>query len=112
MNIQVIGTKKCKNTQKTERFLKDRSIQYHFADLIERGISVGELNKIASGRDPEELVNKESKVFKKKNFIYMDYNPLEEILEHPELLVTPIIRSGNKVILGFDQKSLKELIKG
>ncbi len=112
MNIQVIGTKKCKNTQKTERFLKDRSIGFHFADLNERGISVGELNKIASGRDAEDLINRESKIFKKKNFIYMDYNPLEEILEHPELLITPIIRCGNKVIIGFDQKALKELIQG
>ena len=110
MNIQVIGTKKCKSSQKVERFLKDRSISFHFADLNERGISVGELNKISAGRDPEDLVNKESKIFKKKNFIYMDYDPLEEILENPELLITPIIRSGNKIIIGFDQKALKELI--
>ena len=110
-NIQIIGTKKCKDSQKAERFLKDRSINFHFADLKERGISVGELNKIAAGRDPEELVNKESKIFKKKNFIYMDYNPLEEILENPELLITPIIRCGNRVIIGFNQKQLKELIE-
>ncbi|MBN2619143.1 MAG: glutaredoxin [Spirochaetales bacterium] len=110
INIQVIGTKKCKDTQKAERFLKDRSIPFHFADLKERGISVGELTKIASGRDPEDLVNTKSEVYKKKNFIYMDYNPLEEILENPELLITPIIRSGNKVIIGYDQNALKELI--
>lgn len=110
MNIQVIGTKKCKDSRATERFLKDRGISFHFADLTERGISVGELNKIASGRTPEDLINKNSKIYKKKNFQYMDYNPLEEILENPELLVTPIIRSGNKVIIGFNQKALKELI--
>ena len=69
INIQVIGTKKCKDTQKVERFLKDRSIPFHFADLKERGISVGELTKIASGRDPEDLVNTKSEVYKKKNFI-------------------------------------------
>jgi len=111
MNIQIIGTKKCKDTQKVERFFKDRSIKYHFADLKERGISVGELNKISSGRDPEDLINKNSVTFKKKNFIYMDYNPLEEILEHQDLLVTPIIRSGNRVIIGFDQKAIKSLIE-
>ncbi len=110
MNIQVIGTKKCKDTQKTERFLKDRSVKYHFADLNERGISVGELTKIASGRDPEDLINKNSKIYKQKGFMYMEYNPLEEILENPDLLITPVIRSGNKVIIGFNEKSLKELI--
>lgn len=109
-NIQVIGTKKCKNSQKTERFFKDRSISFHFADLKERGISPGELQKIAAGRDPEDLINTESKIYKKKNFQYMDFDPIEEILENPELLVTPIIRSGNRVIIGFDQKALKDLI--
>lgn len=111
MNIQVIGTKKCKDTQKVERFLKDRSISFHFADLTERGISVGELNKIASGRDASDLINVESKTYKKKNFKYMDYNPLEEILENPELLITPIIRDGNKVLIGFNKNELLELIK-
>lgn len=111
MNIQVIGTKKCKDTQKVERFLKDRSISYHFADLNERGISVGELTKIAAGRDPEDLINKASKAYKKKNLSYMDYNPLEEILEEPELLITPVIRSGNRVIIGFNQNELKKLIQ-
>lgn len=111
INIQVIGTKKCKDSQKVERFLKDRSIPFHFADLIERGISVRELSKIAAGRDAEDLINKNSKIFKKKNFIYMDYDPIEEILENPELLITPIIRSGKITIIGFDQKALKDLIQ-
>ena len=110
MNIQVIGTNKCKDTRAVQRFLKDRGIQFHFADLKERGISVGELNKIASGRDPEDLININSKIYKKKNFQYMDYNPLEEILENPELIVTPIIRDGNRVLIGYNPKELKEFI--
>lgn len=111
MNIQVIGTKKCKDTRAVERFFKDRSIKFHFADLNERGISKGELDKIAAGRDPEDLINTQSKTYKKKNFQFMDYDPIEEILENPDLIVTPIIRSGNKVIIGFDKKELQDLIK-
>lgn len=110
MNIQVIGTKKCKDTRAVERFFKDRSISFHFADLKERGLSKGELDKIVAGRDAEDLINTESKIYKKKNFQYMDYDPIEEILENPELIITPIIRAGNKVIIGFNQKALKELI--
>lgn len=110
MNIQIIGTNKCKETRAVQRFFKDRSIKFHFADLKERGISKGELEKIAAGRDPEDLINTDSKIYKKKNFQFMDYDPIEEILENPELIVTPIIRSGNKVIIGFNQSELKELI--
>ncbi len=46
MNIQIIGTKKCKETQKAERFFKERRIPYHFRDLTEKGISKGELENI------------------------------------------------------------------
>jgi arsenate reductase-like glutaredoxin family protein len=46
MNIQIFGTKKCRDTQKTERYFKERRIPYHFVDLTERGLSKGELDKI------------------------------------------------------------------
>ena len=46
MNIQIIGTKKCKNTKKSFMFFKERGIKYHFVDLNERSLSPGELDKI------------------------------------------------------------------
>ncbi len=111
MNIQVIGTKKCKETRAVERFFKDRGISFHFADLTERGISKGELDKIISGRDPMDLLNTESKIYKDKGFKYMDFNPVEEILENPSLLVTPIVRIDKKVIVGNNSKELMDAIK-
>ena len=38
MNIQIFGTKKCKDTQKAERFFKERKIQFHFRDLTIKGL--------------------------------------------------------------------------
>jgi hypothetical protein len=38
MNIQIIGTKKCNETRKAERFFKERRISFHFRDLSEKGI--------------------------------------------------------------------------
>lgn len=111
MNIQIIGTKKCKDTQKAERFFKDRNINYHFADLKERGLSKGELNNIAAGRDLEDLIDVNSKEYKKKNLQFMDFDPAEELLEHPELLVTPVIRIDKKVYVGFDAKALKKALE-
>ena len=45
MNIQIIGTKKCKETQKAERYFKERRIPFHFRDLTEKGLAKGELRK-------------------------------------------------------------------
>jgi len=47
MNIQIFGTKKCKETQKAERYFKERRIPFHFRDLTEKGLAKGELDNIS-----------------------------------------------------------------
>lgn len=101
MNIQIIGTKKCNNTKKSIRFFKERGVPYHFVDLNERQLSDGELTHIVRKIDPEDLINKESKMYKKKGFQYMDYDALEEIVENNLLIKTPVVRNGNNVTVGY-----------
>ena len=47
MNIQIFGTKKCKDTRKAERFFKERGIKFQFVDINEKGMSRGEFNSVA-----------------------------------------------------------------
>ena len=47
MNIQIFGTKKCRDTRKAERFFKERGIKYQFIDMKEKGMSKGEFNSVA-----------------------------------------------------------------
>ena len=61
LNIQLIGTKKCRDTQKAERFFKERKIPFQFRDLAEKGISKGELDNISSVIPLEELIDKEGR---------------------------------------------------
>lgn len=110
MGLQIIGTKKCRETQKTERFFKERGWSYHFVDLDQRALSVGELNSIARAVGTDELVNTNSKLYKKKGMSYMDFNPLEEIEEHPELMKTPVVRNGSKAVIGFEPELWNALI--
>ena len=104
MNIQIIGTKKCSDTKKAQRFFKERSVNFHFLDLNEKPLSKGELSKISSKIGKDNLIDTESKEYKKKGLAWMDYNPLEEILENNLLLKTPIVRNGNEVTCGYEQK--------
>ena len=64
MAIQIIGTKKCKETQKAERYFKERRIPFHFRDLTEKGLAKGELDNITRVIALEDLMDKESKRFK------------------------------------------------
>jgi arsenate reductase-like glutaredoxin family protein len=101
MNIQIIGTKKCRDTQKAERFFKERKIPYHFRDLTEKGLSKGELENINRVIPIEELIDKEGKQFKQRGFEFMVYNIETELLEDSLLLKTPVVRNGRLTTVGF-----------
>lgn len=111
MNIQIFGTKKCKDTQKAQRFFKERRIQFHFRDLTEKGISKGELDNISRKYEIEELIDKEGKQYKKRNLEYINHNVEEELLEDPLLFKTPIVRNGKEVTVGFDEKTWKSWLE-
>ncbi len=101
MNIQIIGTKKCRDTQKAERYFKERRIPYHFVDLTERGLSKGELDKIKVAAGAEALLNRDSKEYSRLNMQYIVHNRDEMLLQHPLLLRTPIVRNGAKATVGY-----------
>ncbi len=101
MNIQIIGTKSCSDTRKAERFFQERRVPIQFRDIKEKGLSEGEVRNITQHIDPDDLVDPESKQYKKRNMEYMVFDPVEEILEDPLLLKTPIVRNGkHKVTIG------------
>ncbi len=109
--IQIIGTKKCKETQKAIRALKERNLKYQFVDLNERELSKREWDSIFNKYDALELIDKNSKLYKKKGFSYMVFDAREELEENNELLITPIIRIKNKVKKGFDLNTIIEWSK-
>jgi len=110
MNIQIMGTKKCKQTQKAERFFKERSIQFHFRDLIIKGLSKGELDNIKRRIPVDNLINKDGKQFKKRNMEFMVFNTEDELLNDQLLLKTPIVRNGNLATVGYEPETWKEWI--
>jgi arsenate reductase-like glutaredoxin family protein len=111
MNIQIFGTKKCRDTRKTERFFKERRILFHFRDLNEKGISEGELDNITQVIPLEDLIDKEGREFQKRNLAYMVYNIEEELLNDPLLFKTPIVRNGKPVTIGYQPDIWKEWMK-
>jgi Arsenate reductase and related proteins, glutaredoxin family len=101
MGLQVFGTRKCPDTRKAERFLKERGIAYQFIDLAEKGISPGELRAIVASVGLATLIDSNGARFIEKGLAYMDFDSEEEIVKCPLLLRTPILRDGRKAIVGF-----------
>ena len=101
MNIQVFGLKKCRETQKTERYFKERKIPFHFIDLREKGLSKGELEKVKAVVGLDKLLNRDSKEYTRLNMQYIVHNREEMMLKHPLLLTTPIVRNGLQATIGY-----------
>src|SRR3990170_1076551 len=111
MNIQIFGTKKCKDTQKAERFFKERGIQYHFRNLAEKGVSKGEFENIKHAIPIGELLDSEGKQFRKRNLGFMVYDPEEELLNDALLFKTPIVRNERLATVGYQPEIWKDWIK-
>ena len=107
MNIQIIGTKKCRDTQKAERYFKERNIKYQFRDLNIKGVSQGELDNIKRVYDAETLIDTQGKQYKKRNLSYMVFDVEKELLDDPLLFKTPIVRNGKEVTVGFMPETWK-----
>lgn len=101
MNIQIFGTKKCNDTKKAERFFKERGVKIHFRDLTEKGLAAGELQNICRSIELDNLIDTESKQYKKRGMQYMVFNLEEELLADPLLLKTPIVRNGKEATIGY-----------
>lgn len=102
MNIQIFGTKKCNDTKKAERFFKERRISYQFIDLKEKSLSKGELQSVKRAVGLENLINKNSKDYKKLNMDKIRGAETREdmLLKNPSLYATPIVRNGKEATVG------------
>jgi arsenate reductase-like glutaredoxin family protein len=109
--IQVFGKKKSAGTRKASRFLKERAAEFQFVDITEKMISAGELSHVLQFVEPGDLVDTQSTYYKKNGYDYLDYDPVEEILEHPELMRLPIVRGKKLAFVGYDEQKMLRLLE-
>ncbi len=114
MEVQIFGTKKCKESQKALRFFKERRIRTHFVDLAVKAASQGELRRFAQKFGAEALLDREGKRFRERGLHVAHVSEarvLPMLEEDPALLRTPLLRSGNLLSLGWDEAEWKERVK-
>jgi arsenate reductase (glutaredoxin) len=106
MNIQIFGRKKCFDTKKAERYFKERNINFQFIDIDLKGLSKGELNSVKKSISINELINKDSKDYRKLNLDKIRSNDMKEeiLLKNPKLFISPIVRNSNISTLGYKKE--------
>lgn len=107
MNIQIFGTLKCQDTKKAQRYFKERRVPFQFIDLAERGLSKGEMRSVIAAIGIDDLIDREGREYARLNLKYLTHNVEEELLNHPLLFKTPIVRNGNRATAGYTPDAWK-----
>jgi arsenate reductase-like glutaredoxin family protein len=106
VKVQIFGTRSCQNTRKAERFFKERRVPIHFVDLKQKAASKGELRRFVQKFGTGALIDRDSRRFLNLGLHaahHSDDRWLEIMAEEPGILVTPLVRSGNRLTAGLDE---------
>ena len=104
MNVQIFGTKKSSDTRKAERWFKERRVKYQYIDLLDKGISRGELRSVAQACGGlDALLDENCRDLDALALVkYIAAAQREDaICEHPQVLRQPIVRNGKKAAAGY-----------
>ena len=107
MNIQIFGKSKCFDTQKAQRYFKERRIRFQAVDLLKTGISPGELKSVRAAVGLEALIDTSHPDAALLSYLAYEEDKLEKLLENPRLLKTPIVRNGRQATVGYQPEVWK-----
>jgi arsenate reductase (glutaredoxin) len=106
--VQIFGVKNSQATRAAERFFKERRVPIQFVDLKQRPMAPGEIRRFIERFGPGALIDTESKAYSDAGLKYLkvsDAEMLGKIERDPQLLRLPLVRSGNLLSAGRDEKA-------
>ena len=91
------------DTQKAERFFKERRVPYQRVDVLKYGIGRRELESVAAAVGLDALCDRDSKAFRESVLAYTQSREtiLAGLIEKPQLLRLPIVRCGRLATVGY-----------
>lgn len=111
MNIQIFGTKKSKDSQKAERFFKERGIKFQYVDMKIKGLSKGEFESVLKAVGGlEAMIDRNCK---DKDLLALvtyiaEEDRAEKVLENQSVLLLPIVRNGKQATVGYQPEVWKK----
>jgi arsenate reductase (glutaredoxin) len=110
MNIQIFGAAKCFDTQKAERYFKERKIKYQYIDLYKYGLSKREFDSVKTALGLKELINCNAKEYKTLNMQNLGIGSVaaEILFNNPRLYRSPVVRNGKQATVGYQPEIWKD----
>jgi arsenate reductase (glutaredoxin) len=114
----VYGYQKCSTVSKARKYLEKQGVDFVFFDFVAEQIARETLEKLIaqSTYDIDDFFNKKGVLFKELNLKTQladlsDSAKIDLLLSDGKLLKRPIIQVNDKIILGFKESTVSEIIK-
>lgn len=103
MNIQMYTGKKNFDTQKAERYFKERRIPFQVFDLKKHRLGEREVRLIVDAVGIDAVIDREDKKVREHPACYYDRADfvIRAIIDEPWLLKTPVVRNGYRITVGY-----------
>ncbi len=112
--MKIYGIPNCDTVKKARRWLDDQGIAYDFHDYKKAGIDTKTLKDWCREFGHEALINKRGTTWRnlpeaaRENLD--EHKAIKLMQANTSVIKRPLLVSGNKRILGFDQKAYESLL--
>jgi arsenate reductase-like glutaredoxin family protein len=113
VQVQIFGRRDSRETQKALRFFRERRIEVSFVDLALKPLAPTELRRFSSRLTARALLDEQARAYRDAGLAYIrltDDELFERILDNQALLRVPLVRQGNNVSAGLDERAWKKLL--
>jgi arsenate reductase-like glutaredoxin family protein len=113
-NVQIFGVKGSHSTRAAQRFFKERGIPFQFVDLTQKPMAPAEIKRFIDRFGLPSLIDTAEKAYVEEGLQYLKLahaDWLARIERNPKLLRLPLVRSGNRISIGQDDKAWKDMLE-
>ena len=117
MALTVYQYPKCSTCRKARKWLEERDVAYTESDLVADPISLAKLRDLhaRSGLPVTRLFNTSGESYRAGNFKerskkMSEADVLAALAKDGKLVKRPILDTGKKVLIGFDERAYSELV--
>jgi arsenate reductase-like glutaredoxin family protein len=113
MTVQIFGVKNSQATRAAERFFKERRAAIQLVDLKQKHMAPGEIKRFIERFGLAGLLDSDGKIYIEGGLKYLrlsDAELLGRIERDPKLLRLPLVRAANRLSVGHDEDSWKEML--
>lgn len=92
--------------------MQKRGVELEFRDLAKERLTVAELDRLIGDRDYREFLNPRNELYRERNMREKPPSRAEALklmAAEPNLIRRPVVISGGRIVLGYDEDALKKL---